>query len=103
MHDQWCWVQWTETGKWEPARKFGDGGLFKCSLDGGLDYPLVVGPEITPPGSDEIERLRAALNTLVGYAEWQIREGPGHHPTLPSAVGATRAILSESERGGDHG
>ena len=38
--------------------------------------------------------MREALETLVKYADWQIREGKDHHPTLPSAIGQARAALS---------
>lgn len=56
--------------------------------------------EITMEMRAEIERLRKALGTMIQYAEWQMREGPGHHPTLPSAVSAARAALAaDTEKG----
>lgn len=42
-----------------------------------------------------IDRLTFELRRLVQYANWQMNEGPGHHPTLPSAVASARALLVE--------
>lgn len=41
--------------------------------------------------------LRTMLETMIRYAEWQIREGADHHPTLPSAVDAARAAIAKAE------
>lgn len=40
------------------------------------------------------------LSMLVQYAEWQIREGTDHHPTLPSAISKARSTLARA-RGED--
>lgn len=40
------------------------------------------------------DNMREALKRLIEYADWQIREGKDHHPTLPSAIGAAREALA---------
>jgi hypothetical protein len=42
------------------------------------------------------EEMLTALDSLVRYAEWQIRDAVEYHPTLPSAVAAARAALAKA-------
>lgn len=46
-----------------------------------------------------IAALEAGLRRLHGYARWQIDEGNGHHPTLPSAVAETARLLNLPQEG----
>lgn len=47
----------------------------------------------------DVEGLVRALETLIPYVEWQITEGPGHHPTMPSALAQARAALTAYKDG----
>ena len=45
--------------------------------------------------STPTDKIRAALESLIKYAEWQMSEGSDYHPTLRSAVGEAKEALSE--------
>lgn len=45
----------------------------------------------------EVAELVGALRVMTNYARWQFKEGSEHHPTLPSAIYQSEAILSKHE------
>lgn len=58
----------------------------------------------SPQQSVTMDDLRV-IRSLVKYSEWQMTEGANHHPTLPSAVSAAKAVINRVERaakGGPH-
>lgn len=46
-------------------------------------------------GTDPVQVLASHLRLLVDYARWQMNEGPGHHPTLPSAIAGASTYLRQ--------
>lgn len=80
-----------------------------CELYGDIDVLILAGGADLAGNIVEIEAenarlladnasLREALALLIKYADWTVSdESPGHHPTLPSAIGVARAALAGHE------
>lgn len=45
----------------------------------------------------ERDAMQAQLKQMCKYATWQVNEGPGHHPTLPSALASAEAVLAAAK------
>lgn len=87
---------------------------YKVGYWGEDDHINVSGGEFTPYARTlstritELEadkaRLIKASRYILPYLHWTISdESPGHHPTMPSAVGAFEEALSTLSTGGNNG
>lgn len=61
-------------------------------------YIIAAQPQNITRILDAYAEMERALQTLVKYADWQMREGADYHPTLPSAVSAARAALQQKDK-----
>lgn len=50
---------------------------------------------MTPEPNSPLHRALTEVARLAEYADWQIREGGNHHPTLPSALAEAEKLLAE--------
>lgn len=61
------------------------------------DHVRMVSAKELEIANDRIRELTTALERLLPYARWQIREGGSHHPTLPSAIASAESALKSTK------
>jgi hypothetical protein len=74
-------------------------GLFKAAKDGKAASYAEAADALTEANAKLVKALKA-MESIEPYLKWTIGpEGPGYHPTMPSAVAEFCATLAELEDG----